>query len=183
MTPIETFAVGNKVVEIHADEDPMDPRGDDNMGVMVCFHSRYRLPHEAEYRSEDYKGWAEMEAAITEAEDVAVILPVYMYDHSGLAFRTTRFDCGWDSGQVGFIYVSKAKVKDEYGAITKDTVARATKILVGEVETYHQYSSGDVYGYIVKRFSDTSMEDEVLDSCWGFYGIEYAKEAGAEAAS
>ena len=39
-----------------------------------------------------------------------------------------------------------------------------------EVETYDQYLRGDVYGYqIIEPYAD----DNNLDGCWGFYGLDY----------
>lgn len=44
-----------------------------------------------------------------------VILPLYLYDHSGLTMNTTGFSCGWDSSVVGFIYCSKKDFRSETG--------------------------------------------------------------------
>jgi hypothetical protein len=47
--------------------------------------------------------------------------------------------------------------------------------LKGEVQTYDQYLTGDVYGYKVYKVTtcDHGHEhEEDLDSCWGFYGEE-----------
>ena len=37
------------------------------------------------------------------------ILPLYLYDHSGLSMNTSGFSCPWDSGQVGWIYCNNEK--------------------------------------------------------------------------
>jgi len=46
----------------------------------------------------------------------------------------------------------------------------------GEVETYDQFLTGDVYGFQV-----VDSDDEVIDSCWGFYSDEGVKDAISEA--
>ena len=81
--------------------------------------------------------------------------------------NTTGFHCPWDSGQVGFIYVSKTKVREEYSTkrITKKILETVTKVLVGEVETYDQYLRGEIYSYVIE-----DAEEEVIDSCCGLYG-------------
>lgn len=102
-----------------------------------------------------------------------IILPLYLYDHSGITMNTSGFSCPWDSGQVGVIYVSIAKAKAEYGWKNMN-LARRRRIegyLKGEVKTYDQYLTGDVYGYTIE-----GPGGEDLDSCWGFYGEEYAIE-------
>jgi len=173
--------IGNYKIEIIQDCDPESPRTWDNLGTMVCFHGRYNLGDKHSYSSRDYDSWDEMEKAIIKNEDVAVILPLYLYDHSGITISTTSFDCRWDSGQIGFIFISKKKVREEYSInrITKEWKEKVTKYLEGEVEAYDQYLRGDIYGYKVSKISvcDLGCEhEEEIDSCWGFYGEDNAFE-------
>lgn len=44
-----------------------------------------------------------------------IVLPLYLYDHSGITMNTTGFSCPWDSGQVGWIYASKEDALKEFG--------------------------------------------------------------------
>jgi hypothetical protein len=173
---VETETIGKYRIDIIQDTDPESPRTWDNLGTMICFHSRYNLGDKHNYNHNHYNGWGEMEKDIIKTENVGVILPLYLYDHSGITMNTTGFSCGWDSGQVGFIFISKEKIREEYGVkrITQKVRDRITKNLVGEVETYDQYLTGDIYGY---RITDTET-DEKLDSCWGFYGSDYCMEEG-----
>lgn len=100
-----------------------------------------------------------------------VILPLYLYDHSGITMNTTGFSCKWDSGQVGWIYASHKEIKEEYGAITPETIERSEQLLISEVKSYDDYLTGENYGF--KLFKD----GEETDSCWGFLGnIEDIKE-------
>jgi len=94
-------------------------------------------------------------------------LPVYMYEHGNIALSTGSFACRWDSGQVGFIYVSKTKIREEYDwkNITKARIHLVEKYLKGEIETQSQWCNGEVYGYMVEG-------EDCDDSCWGYYGIE-----------
>lgn len=178
MEAIDTKTIGKYKIEIIPDDSPFDPRGDDNLGTMLCFHGRYNLGDTQKgvfpYRSEDYSGWEEMKKAIIKNENVGVILPLYLYDHSGITMNTTGFHCPWDSGQVGFIFISKEKMRYEYSKkrVSKKLKERVEEYLVNEVKTYDQYLTGDVYGY---RITDTETDEEV-DSCWGFYGDDYCME-------
>ena len=179
MSLYKTLKANGKTLEIYHDEYPDNPRTTwDNMGTMICFHGRYDLGDKHEYNSNDYDNWDEMENAIIKNEDVAIILPLYLYDHSGITISTSPFGCRWDSGQVGFIIVSRETLRREYGVIriTKKVIEKATKVLLGEVETYDQYLTGDVYGYklfnIVKCDLGHEHKEEI-DSCWGFYGDNF----------
>jgi hypothetical protein len=51
----------------------------------------------------------------------------------------------------------------------------AKKCLIGEVATYDQYLTGDVWFYSIQ-----DSKGEVLDSCYGFYGYEYARKEAEE---
>jgi hypothetical protein len=80
----------------------------------------------------------------------------------------------WDSSFVGFIFISKEKARKEYGwkNITKARKQKLEEYLRGEVKTYDQYLTGDVYGF---RITDTTTDEEV-DSCWGYYGEKFCME-------
>lgn len=165
-------------IKIIQDNDPISPRENDNLGKMVCFHGRYDLGDKHDYDHRDYSGWEEQREAISKNEDVCVILPLYLYDHSGITISTSPFSCRWDSGQVGWILVSKKKVREEYGVkrINKKLVEKVTGILEAEVKEYDQYLTGDVYGYEIyelKTCSEGHEHAEFVDSCWGYYGEEY----------
>jgi hypothetical protein len=170
--------IGSYLIEIEQDMNPESPREKDywdNFGTMVCFHNRYSLGDEHDYNSDDYSGWDEQLKVISKNEDVCVILPLYLYDHSGITMNTTGFSCRWDSGQVGWIFISKEKVRKEYSVkrISKKLKERITGYLINEVKTYDQYLTGEVYGYKISKITkcDLGHEDtEELDSCWGYYG-------------
>ena len=167
--PYETIDKENVVIKIYPDSDLMEsPREWDNLGTMVCSHSRYNLGDE-----QIVNGYVS-----DESWDNFIVLPLYLYDHSGISMSTGRnypFNCPWDSGQVGYIYVSRDKVRKEYEwkYITKKRENQIKEYLNNEVKTYDQYLTGDVYGYNV----ECEKCEEVLDSCWGFYGSEW-KENG-----
>lgn len=110
----------------------------------------------------------------------AILLRVYKYEHSGVAYSTTPFSCGWDSGHTGYIYIPFAKVKSEYGCkyVTKKIRERAEAVISNEVEIYSKWANGNVYGYTV-----TDEDGEEAGACWGYYSEEDAIEAAKEDAA
>ena len=153
------------------DSSADSPRNWDNLGTMICFHNRYDLGDKHNYNADDYSGWGEMEKAIIKEENPAVILPLYLYDHSGISISTSPFSCRWDSGQIGFILVSKKKALEEIGGkiVTAKLKERIEKQLEGEVETYDQYVRGEMYGFQI-----VDENDDIIDSCYGFFGTDFA---------
>lgn len=186
----DSFEYKGYQVNIETDEDPMNPRTEfDNLGTMICFHNRYSLGDEHSYKNpedfiydkateyfnsetieNDYQELTTEEFIdkyLEKPEKHLIILPLYLYDHSGITMNTTGFSCPWDSGQVGWIYVTKEDAKKEWGVkkISPKLRQRIVNNLVGEVETYDQYLRGEVYGFRIK-----DEDGEEIDSCWGYFG-------------
>ena len=154
-----------QTVSIYQDMSAESPREWDNLGTMVCFHTRYSLGDNHDIDHNDYNSFSEIIKANTNEADM--VLPLFLYDHSDITMGITPFHCRWDSGQVGYITISKEKIIKEYGNDSIETRANITRYLRNEVETYSQYLEGECYGYILK-----DSEGEEIDSCFGFYGYD-----------
>lgn len=172
----ETFTIGSYKVRVTVDEEALDPREDfDNAGMMACWHSRYNLGDEQPKCSpEDYLlrmmqdrelnlhgKWVPDEVKEQDLkayiEKHFLVLPLYLYDHSGLSMQVTPFQCLFDSGKVGFIYVDReSKAYDNL-----------REGLIAEVQVYSQYLQGDVWQYVIEDSSGN-----VVNSCCGFYGFD-----------
>ena len=174
MDTIEEFEVNGLNVKIYQDEDPVNPRVDyDNDDRIICFHKRYNLGDKHDYKSSDFAGWDALEAQICKDNDVLEILPIYMLDHSGITISTTDFNDNWDSGQVGFIFITKEEARKSHMVkkLSKKVKETCHKNLLSSIETYDQYLTNDVYGYVIEDKDGTEIE-----SCWGFFGLKYAIE-------
>jgi hypothetical protein len=173
---------GNYLVRTYYDNSPNCPRDDDNFGKMICFHNRYSLGDKHDYRSDDYNGWDELKEQIEKDYNVGVILPLYLYDHSGITMNTTGFSCGWDSGQVGWIFCTKEEMDSNWIELSgQDKEERSEVLLKGEVETYDKYIMGEVYGYRVFKVETCDKgcdHEEEVDSCWGYYDEDDCMEEG-----
>ncbi|MFX1709011.1 hypothetical protein PV783_33905 [Chitinophaga sp. CC14] len=148
-------------IKISQEDDAENPlREFDMLGTFSCFHRRYDLSSKEAITDID-----ELKSYIKSGK--AVFLPLYLYDHSGITISTSPFSCPWDSGQVGFIHVDKAKVREEYSCkrISKKILQRVYEVLKGEVATFDDYITGNVYSYTIEN-----NEGEVIDSCGGYFG-------------
>ena len=168
-------------LQIKLDENGFlnSPREWDNVGTMVCLHNKYNLGDEHNIQADDFDGWQEIKEHLIKENGDIVILPLYLYDHSGLAISTTPFNCNWDSGQIGFIYAKKGfeDLSDEQiGFIYAEKGASDEQLaanMVSEVKNYSQYLSGDIYCYLVR-----DEEGDIVDSCGGYYDKEQAEDDG-----
>lgn len=174
--------VGNLTVRVGVDPDPLDPRAEyDNFGTMVCFHNKYNLGDKHDYKIGDFSNWEELETQILKDNPGAIVLPLFLFDHSGLSISTGSAwfracdSMAWDWGQVGFIFASADTIRSEYSVkrISKQLRQRVTDLLESEVEAYNRYFHGEAYFYQV-----SNAEGEVLDSCFGFDDEAYALSEG-----
>lgn len=185
-----------------------NPREWDNLGTFVSFDSNSSGADEVynhgpeqyltgmieefkygfEQRMLDKDEFPTLDTLLEIAEKYYVILPVFKYEHSGVEYNTTGFSCRWDSGQIGFIYVSKEDFRKAYGwkRITKDRIAMVNAILSSEIKIFSQWANGNVYGFQLYYHDveehHTSVDEQ--DSCWGFYhnwapnSLETLRECG-----
>jgi hypothetical protein len=149
------------------------PRDWDNLGLMVCWHRRYNLGDEQpRLDPADWAAWLKKE------HPNAIILPLYLYDHSGITISTTPFSCSWDSGQVGYIYTTIERARDISHGWKRLTAKRREAVkdmLRAEVKTYDQYIRGEVY-----RFTIEDEDGNYIYSGGGYYGRDDCEKEARE---
>jgi hypothetical protein len=153
---IHTENYKNYTINIMQDEDSESPRDWDNIGTMVCWHRKYHLG--------DEQPKVDPSVFINQLPSDTIILPLYLYDHSGLAISCSPFSCSWDSGQVGVIYCSLEKARSEYIGTDQEIREKIISYMISEVDTYNFYLQGDVAVFVI--------EDEnglTIDSAGGYY--------------
>ena len=196
MEKVETLEHAGRTITIYVDPDPIDPVKEyEELTAMACWHRQARLGHQ---QIDGGTSEEEMRAEAEEKGDpILAILPLYIYDHSGMTIATSPFSCRFDSGQVGWAYVTKSSAekmgctgtyyrredeKDDKGGTvyTPDgewTTERYEESIRGDVKSYDYYLTGECYGFVI-----TGIDGDEIDSCWGFLGdskycVEEAKSA------
>ena len=157
-------------IEIEQDESPEDPRSTDEFGHMYCWHRRYNLGDKHAYNSiqEFEEEFLNKQINMNDPRGECFALPLYLYDHSGITMSTEPFQCKWDSGQVGWIYITKSEVFENWNnwkRLTRKRVDQIIEVLRGYVKWYDEFLRGEVYGYVV-----VAPNGDHIDSCWGYYG-------------
>jgi hypothetical protein len=177
MTPENTITYRGFTIEIHRDDDGGDVAEALNGGDVTLFawHRRYTFGGKPPaWATEAMEEGRLHEAILAEYPD-AVILPVYMYEHSGIALSTGSFGCQWDSGQLGVIFTTEA-MESRYDEATKtwvpavtpeDKRAAAEAYLRAIVKEMDDRVQGNVWGFVVKTPEGDDLDD---GSCWGYVG-------------
>lgn len=101
--PVYEEAYQGHTIKIYHDPDTESPREWSNLGKLICWHRRYRLGDSHPFDSpdallRDLSGVTDqsdlsIEQLRERAERKAILLPVFLYDHSGLAMNTIGFHC------------------------------------------------------------------------------------------
>ena len=162
--------------QVVQDTDPHPPE-DDLVKITYASRSRYMLGTQAVTQEQ---ARALNERSISEE---IIALPVWAYVHSGATIRAATdnpFGCPWDSGRSGLAYMEKSAWLKEHGAkrLSPALKVKALDYIRAVVQTYDAYLTGDTWGYTIEDDDGNTVE-----SCWGFYGEQYAEEAAASALS
>ena len=159
MEALETITQGNLTLTLHhdecADESPLE--WSNGAAIFATFEDRIQIS--------EYHNFECPENAQEFAKDNGwQIFPLYKYEHGGVAYSIGPFGCPWDSGQVGYILINP------------NECPQPEKYATGVCEEFSQWCNGEVYGYVIE-----GKDGDHLDSCWGFYGYDYALNEGESA--
>jgi len=180
---------GAYTINVQRDDMVESPREWDNLGTMTYWHRNYILGDVdgtkeyqetrdffielsgLEFEDTDYLTEEEYENCVKVANKRNVILPLYLYDHSGITMSTSSFSCQWDSGQVGWIHMSYEKIRKEFSCkrISKKMREKIEGYLTNEVKSFDDYITGNCYGFSITR-EDPDGEEIDIDSCYGYLG-------------
>jgi hypothetical protein len=185
--------INGYTIEVVLDEDPLDPRKDWNLGTLVAWFRHYHLGDKNVPKgtlpkyvnglastSDCFYSDSLKHATASLTKAGYLVLPVYMYSHSGVRLSTAPFNDPWDSGQLGLIYTDLNRVQEAgfegdwgspapEGSSCKTLREHITRLLEIEVEAYSSYLSGELYQYTIR-----DADGDVVDSCGNFESEEAA---------
>lgn len=172
-------------ITITESDNPTDPREYDNLAVFCCFHRRYTLGDSRPTqlaRGIDASTPGELRDLLAEPEKngIVLVMPLYMYEHSGIDVKTegspARYwqHAGWDSGLLGVAVVTEECLK----VMGRDNDLQALrKSVIGEVEEWASYLRGERYDAMITYpdgstdwFCDLEYEDLIKYALenWGY---------------
>lgn len=168
---VKEITIDNKTLTIWYDQFVENPCDDWFMGTYDFFGRHEHLG--SNYASREYEGvrkkyFSQEEYERTLKEIVrkgGVVLPVFAYEHGGIALRTTEFSCIWDSGQIGYAYITTEQISSKLGFKkgAKGRKKAAETVLKDEVQTLSSWANGEIYGFTLEEAG------ELIESIGGFY--------------
>lgn len=176
MNTIKEQQVGNYKVKVVYDEDAENPREWDDLFTIYSNHRRINPDGHTIEELEDENGQVNIDGKFG--------LMIWLYEHSGYAFKTTELEASnpfgngiyarFDSGQFGIIAAPIDELKRRLG---DNWETEAKQLAENEIKTFNQYANGEVFAY---RICDN--DGDVVSSCGDWYDVEEAlKEGIAEA--
>ena len=124
-------------------------------------------------------------------EKIALVVPVYIYEHSGIALSTKPFYDPFDSGLLGYAFMTKAKIRAEFGGgkwfypdqaagqfqpgsgiLTKQRLVKARACIESEISVYASFVAGDVFCVSLEGDDGEALPAHGVEYVGGFYGKE-----------
>jgi len=173
--PVETIEMGEGIrIQVHQDQDEVtncNPFKDCDTAIQISiWHRCYNFGNNTDFATPgdflEFCRKGDLKSA--RKGDKVFRLPVYLYDHSGLTVNTTGFSCPWDSGQVGWVWTTKKRMKERGWKATDEN--HVYEHLKEAVQLLDDYLTGNVY-----RFTIEDAAGEVLESCGGYYGDPHGR--------
>lgn len=168
------------VAKIYQDENSESPRSWDNLGTLKTWIRNYDFSDKNAPNlnsSDDFEDWSK-------ENDVALFMRIDFCDYGSGGLRISMDDGDYHSD--GVIFVTNERLFKEFaqktltGEVGPETLKKAKDVLKAELRTLNQWANGEVYGYTIEKSVTCKTckhtENENVDSCWGFYGMETIKE-------
>jgi len=152
---------------VSIDRYPVNPRGLECFGRLICFYPGNALGDRHTY--DDYNAFLKdiipggadpglermnTTALLHAAELNNVLMPVYLKEGAGIcvsAMPVWSYDSlfALENRQIGWIYVSHDRIKQEFstGSITPELIENAKILLYGEVDYYNNYLRGECFRF------------------------------------
>jgi len=123
-----------------------------SLAIWALNHKRYSFPNTAGVPFDDLYSWSEVEEWLFKKyKDIVWIDDVMLLDHGMLWIRYNsgfpEDPSGWDSGQIGFVFTTKERIREFFGVkrVTDKVREKAKEVYLEDLRIFKAYVEGDVY--------------------------------------
>lgn len=139
---------------------------------IAAWHRRYEFSYRLPFQLKNMDDFNEfMHTECDNPKSHWKFLPLYMYEHGGIALSLNSFNDTFDSGQLGFIvYNDDPDNYEKGGPILNEN---EVKIIVDE---WFKYEQNGAYWYTITD----DVDGEILSQNAGYYNLKQCKEDAIE---
>ena len=172
---LETINYRGLTIKVKYDDDVESPRAWDNIGTMYTSCRNLKTDCDFYEHFVSTKVFSTQHGKMFKDSFLAkyIALPLYVYEHSGIAIQTTPFGDKWDSGIIGIIAVSMDKAREYYPDMDDSEIREAaTQALQNEIEIFNEYLQGETYQYLIEelKHDDEFYYDSSMGGYYGYMG-------------
>jgi hypothetical protein len=152
--------IGKYKIEVVQDEYPDSPDSWGNEDAFVVYDHRQFYVERKGFKPRDI--WEHSQKS-DKLYNGYYFFVLYAYIHSGVSLSVGDHnfpDARWDVSSTGYVLVKREKY-----TYTREAAFKMAESITKE---WNEYLWGEVWGFKITDAED----DEVVDSCWGFYGDE-----------
>jgi len=162
---------------VTVDQEPANPRKmNSNLCHMTLSHKRYDIGDpDQQFNTLDFCGWSEVQEWLKNEKNAFVIVKVSATDHSSFHIYSGEPKDIWDSGSIGFAWMTRKELIENFGGDDQKAIDEAIKAINDEINEYDRYLSGTFYLALIYNEGW-----EIVDSCGDFDSREEAEEWAKE---
>jgi len=169
-------------------EERESPRLDFRVGNILSYHRRYRFTDNdligtaldiAEnvldiYGMDDEK----VEDYLRIEYKAQYVFPLYMYDHGQIDLSLGEYNCRFDSGKVGYFYITESADLDT----TEMSLEEIKSMVEAELDEYVKWINGETYAYRIEEIKECShcggceYGEPYYNSCYEAESLEDAMD-------
>jgi hypothetical protein len=177
MDAIETFRIGTRQLEILQDECPTSPREWDNIGTIATFEDYYTFNESKAIKGYEFNYFKTVIGYLKKYYNAVFVFPLCEWND---CYNIGRPDISTDS-IIGAIYTTRERIielcGDDPKFQTKEFILNAFE---EEITELNQWANYEVYGYFLYELRKCECcgheSQEIIESVWGYYGFDYARE-------
>lgn len=184
-----------KVLRMTIKQDDLcqTPREWDNLGTLLLHPKKHHWTCEKHIEADGYESDLLIDLDVAQGKNPyehlnnlireqlglnprdVIAYPITKYEHGDISL-SLGYRQGFDYGIVGFVFVTKEKVRKVFGVkrITKSIIERVKACFESELYELESWLNGYVYGFVIEQIAYDELGDEVeckhIESCWGFVG-------------
>lgn len=152
------------VVKIEYDGFVSNPRENDELVNMVIWHKSIPSDEHNFENPTEFMEWYN-----SQEDQKLMIKPLFAHVHGNISLSTTMFSCPWDSGQIGYAYITQHAADSVIGFGNYDSES-LSKSIENSLKAYQYFLNGECYS--VEIFDKKTGESQYSAGHLGYIDLD-----------